>query len=92
MKAEIRLGEIQLFDFIQVVEEFVSGFVAVMLGSCVYMFCGFWGEGRQRKIVLIVGGFGPSKCQCCMCKFSVYYKCYTEKFFFLLGVSYLTSF
>jgi len=43
-------GEIQLFDIIGVAEEFVSGFVAVMLGSCVYKCCGFWEEGREKKI------------------------------------------
>jgi len=35
MKEETREREIQLFDLIQVAEEFVSGFVIVMFGSCV---------------------------------------------------------
>ena len=54
--------------------------------------CRFWGEGRQKNIVLIVGGFGPFECQCCMCKLFVHCKCYTEKFFFPFGSFYLTGF
>jgi len=54
MKGEIREREIQLFDLIQVAEEFISGFVTVMLGSCVYMYLRCLPGGRQKILCVYV--------------------------------------
>jgi len=60
MKREIREREIQLFDLIHVAEEFVSGFVAAGWEVLYISACEFWGESREKRIALLVGGSGPS--------------------------------
>jgi len=67
MKEEIREKEIQLIDLIQVAEKFVSGYIVVVLGSCVYIFV-FWVIGGRQKRYCSGRFLGPQSARGCIRK------------------------